>query len=175
MAKKYNYVFYLAILIAFAATFGVYRIMEATRRANQVVTRPVVVANKDIPHGLLLEDDAFRVEHWPEPIVPDSAFGDPTLLAGRVAGMPIFAGEVFVQGRANPDARRHARGDACRGRAPHHGPEPGPDRAHASRLHRQRHREDEGLHRGGSRSFAARRHYAAAAHESGATTESAGC
>ena len=103
MAKKYNYVFYLAILIAFAATFGVYRIMEATRRANQVVTRPVVVANKDIPHGLLLEEDAFRVEHWPEPIVPDSAFSDPTLIAGRVAGMPIFAGEVFVPGRLAPE------------------------------------------------------------------------
>ena len=103
MAKKYNYVFYLAILIAFAATFGVYRIMEATRRANQVVTRPVVVANRDIPHGLLLEDDAFRVEHWPEPIVPDSAYADPTLIAGRVAGMPIFAGEVFVPGRLAPE------------------------------------------------------------------------
>ena len=103
MAKKYNYVFYLALLIAFAATFGVYRIMEATRQANQVVTRSVVVANKDIPQGALLDDDAFRVEHWPEPIVPDSAFGDPTLISGRVAGVPIFAGEVFVPGRLAPE------------------------------------------------------------------------
>ena len=103
MAKKYNYVFYLALLVAFAATFGVYRIMEATRRANRVVTRAVVVANKDLPHGALLEDDAFRVEHWPEPIVPDSAYSDPTLISGRVTGMPVFAGEVFVPGRLAPE------------------------------------------------------------------------
>ena len=103
MAKKYNYVFYLALLVAFAATFGVYKILESTRRANQVVTRAVVVANKDIPQGALLDDDAFRVEHWPEPIVPDSAFADPTLISGRVAGMPIFAGEVYVPGRLAPE------------------------------------------------------------------------
>lgn len=103
MAKKYNYVFYLALLVAFGATFGVYQIMEANRRANQVATRPVVVANKNINIGELLEDDAFRVEHWPEPIVPDSAFADPTLIAGRVSGMPIFAGEVFVPGRLAPE------------------------------------------------------------------------
>jgi pilus assembly protein CpaB len=103
MAKKYNYVFYLALLIAFGATFGVYRIMEATRQANRVVTRAVVVANKDIPHGALLEEDAFRVEQWPEPIVPDSAFTDPTLISGRVAGLPIYAGEVFVPARLAPE------------------------------------------------------------------------
>ena len=103
MAKKYNYVFYLALLVAFGATFGVYRIMESNRRANQVATRPVVVAAKDINLGELLEEDAFRVEHWPEPIVPDSAYSDPTLIAGRVAGMPIFAGEVFVPGRLAPE------------------------------------------------------------------------
>ena len=103
MAKKYNYVFYLALLIAFAATFGVYRIMEASRNANRVVTRAVVVANKDLPHGALLEGDAFRVEHWPEPIVPDSAFSDPTLISGRVTGMPVFTGEVFVPGRLAPE------------------------------------------------------------------------
>jgi pilus assembly protein CpaB len=103
MAKKYNYVFYLALLVAFGATFGVYRILEATRRANQVVTRPVVVANRDINQGELLDDNAFRVEHWPEPLVPDSAFGDPTLIAGRVSGIPVFAGEVFVPGRLAPE------------------------------------------------------------------------
>jgi pilus assembly protein CpaB len=35
--------------------------------------------------------------------VPDSAFGDPTLIAGRVSAIPIFAGEVFVPGRLAPE------------------------------------------------------------------------
>lgn len=98
MAKKYNSVFYVALLIAVGATFGVYRVMESNRRANQVTTRPVLVASRNLPAGALLEE-AVRVEHWPAPIVPDSAFGDPAQMVGRVSRIPIFSGEVIVSGR----------------------------------------------------------------------------
>lgn len=101
-AKKYNLVFYLALVIALGATYGVYRVMESTRLANQVTTRPVVVASRNIPQGALV-NDALRVENWPEPIVPDSAIGDPALLTGRVSRIPIFAGEVLVPGRLAPE------------------------------------------------------------------------
>jgi pilus assembly protein CpaB len=98
MAKKYNYVFYVALLVAVVATFGAYQVMESSRRSNQVATRPVVVASRNMPAGALL-DDGLRVEHWPSPIVPDSAFGDASQLVGRVSRIPIFAGEVIVPGR----------------------------------------------------------------------------
>lgn len=98
MAKKYNYVFYVALLVAVVATFGAYQVMESNRRANLVATRPVVVASRNLPAGALM-DDAVRVEHWPAPIVPDSAFADAGQLVGRVSKIPIFAGEVIVPGR----------------------------------------------------------------------------
>lgn len=100
--RKYTFIFYGAVLIALAATYGVWRVIESTRAANQIATRPVVVANRDIHEGSLI-DGALRVERWPEPIVPDSVYSEVALLDGRVARVPIFAGEAIVPGRLHPE------------------------------------------------------------------------
>jgi pilus assembly protein CpaB len=101
-ARKYTVVFYLALLVAVGATYGVYRVIDATKRGSQIATRPVVLASDNIPEGSAI-DGLLRVERWPEPVVPDSAYGDVAILKGRVARVPIFAGEAIVPGRLAPE------------------------------------------------------------------------
>jgi len=43
-AKRYTVIFYLALVVAVIATFGVYRVLEATKASSRIATVPVVVA-----------------------------------------------------------------------------------------------------------------------------------
>lgn len=101
-ARKYTVVFYGALLIALVATYGVYRYLDAYKRGSQIATRPVVLAGQNIPEGASI-DGALRVERWPEPVVPDSAYADQEMVRGRVARVAIFAGEAIVPGRLAPE------------------------------------------------------------------------
>jgi len=50
-AKRYSFVFYIAIIVAIAATYSVFRVLEATKASSRVATAPVVVASRDINEG----------------------------------------------------------------------------------------------------------------------------
>lgn len=98
-ARKYSAILYVAIFIALAASYGVYKVIENTRLGAAVATRRVVTAKAEIPLGAAIQEYALQVEEIPEPIVPDGAFSDPALIVGRVARVDIFPGEVMVPGR----------------------------------------------------------------------------
>ena len=42
--KRYTLIFYGAVIVAALATFGVYRVLQATKENARVATQPVVVA-----------------------------------------------------------------------------------------------------------------------------------
>ena len=54
MGGRYKLVFWGAIIVAAAATFGAYRLLAANSRA-EVTTRPVVVASRDIQEGMAID------------------------------------------------------------------------------------------------------------------------
>lgn len=97
--RKYSAILYGAILVAAAATYGVYRVVNQVKVGAAVPMKKVVVAKYDIPLGAAIEDWAVRVEEWPEPVVPDGAFGKPDSVIGRVARVDVFPGEAIVPGR----------------------------------------------------------------------------
>lgn len=101
MGGRYKLVFWGAILVAAAATFGAYRLLAANSRA-EVATRPVVVANRDIPQGVAIDRIALATVQLPVKAVPVGAFSVIDSVAGRVAGVPIFNGETIVPGRLAP-------------------------------------------------------------------------
>ena len=101
MGGRYKLVFWGAILVAAAATFGAYRLLAANSRA-EVATRPVVVANRDIPQGVSIDRIALSTVQMPMQAVPVGAFASIDSVAGRVAGVPIFNGETIVPGRLAP-------------------------------------------------------------------------
>jgi pilus assembly protein CpaB len=102
MGGRYKLVFWGAILVAAAATFGAYRLLAANSRAGQVVTQPVVVASQDIPEGSAIDRIALKTIQLPVQMVPVGAFSNLDSVAGRVTRVAVFSGEPIVPGRLAP-------------------------------------------------------------------------
>ena len=101
MGGRYKLVFWGAIIVAAAATFGAYRLLAANSRA-EVTTRPVVVAKTDIQEGMAIDRIALQVAQWPVQTVPVGAFSSIDSVVGRVPRVAIFNGEPIVPGRLAP-------------------------------------------------------------------------
>ena len=101
MGGRYKLVFWGAILVAAAATFGAYRLLAANSR-SEVTTRPVVVAKQDIPEGIAIDRIALTTAEWPVQTVPVGAFASVDSVVGRVARVAVYNGEVIVPGRLAP-------------------------------------------------------------------------
>jgi pilus assembly protein CpaB len=100
--RRYTIVFYAAVLTAAGATFGVYRTLEATRARSRIVTRPVVVATRDMAEGANVNRLSVTVNQWPAATVPAGAYGSLDSVVGRVTRVPVFNGEAIVPGRLAP-------------------------------------------------------------------------
>jgi pilus assembly protein CpaB len=102
-AKRYTIVFYVALIVAILATFGVYRVLEATKASNKIATIPVVVAAKDMPEGVIVDRMALVVAQWPAGTQPAGAYTSVDSVAGRVTRVPVYKGEAMVPGRLAPE------------------------------------------------------------------------
>ena len=104
-AKRYSFVFYVAVLVAVAATYSVFKVLESTKASSRVATAPVVVAARDINEGESIDRIALSVAQWPISTVPVGAYGRVDSVAGRVARVSIFSGEPIVPGRLAPEGQ----------------------------------------------------------------------
>jgi len=102
-AKRYTIVFYVALVVAIIATFGVYRVLEATKASSKIATVNVVVASKDMPEGVIVDRMALVVAQWPAGTQPAGAYGNVDSVAGRVTRVPVYKGEAMVPGRLAPE------------------------------------------------------------------------
>jgi pilus assembly protein CpaB len=102
-AKKYAIILYSSLAVAILAAYMVFRLINTNKARSQIATLPVVVAARDIQEGAAITDTDLRIEQWPEPVVPDNAFDGIVRVSGRVAHVPIFAGEAIVPGRLAPE------------------------------------------------------------------------
>ena len=100
--KRYTFVFLIAVVIALAATGGVFRALRAIREGSHVAMSQVVVANRDIPEGQQLERRDLETAVWPAASVPAGAFASGDSLVGRVTRVSVFTGEPIVPGRLAP-------------------------------------------------------------------------
>src|SRR3954468_9607604 len=98
-AKRYSVIFYAAIIVALISTFGVYRVLEATKANARVATAPVVIAQKDLPDGAAVDRMAVVVAQWPVGTIPAGAYTTVDSVAGRVTRVAIYKGEALVPGR----------------------------------------------------------------------------
>ena len=102
MGGRYKYVLWGAILVAAAATFGAYKLLAANSGSGRIVTRPVVVASRDIPEGSSIDRVALATVQWPVNTVPVGAFSTTDSVVGRVTRVSVFNGESIVPGRLAP-------------------------------------------------------------------------
>jgi pilus assembly protein CpaB len=100
--RRYTLVFYIAVLVAAAATYGVYRALQASKESARVVTAQVVVAAQDIPEGHAIDKIALTTGQWPVQTLPAGAFSSVDSVVGRVTRVPVFQGEPIVPGRLAP-------------------------------------------------------------------------
>ena len=100
--RRYQLVFLSAIVVALAATYGVYRVLEQTRDSNKIPMVPVLVAASDIGEGRRIERLDVTVAQWPTASAPAGAFPSSDSVIGRVTRMAVFKGEPIVPGRLAP-------------------------------------------------------------------------
>ena len=100
--RRYQVVFYVAILIAAMGTYGVYRVLEATRANSRIAMAPVVVANEDLPDGATVSRSNISTKPWPAQTIPPGAYSSVDSVVGRVTRVPVFKGEPMVPGRLAP-------------------------------------------------------------------------
>lgn len=100
--RRYSLVFYAALVVAVAATYGVWVMLQRTRASNRLATAPVVVAMADMPEGATIDRATVTTNEWPVPTIPAGAFSSVDSVTGRVTRVPIFKGEPIVPGRLAP-------------------------------------------------------------------------
>src|SRR5215475_10731485 len=101
--RRYTTIFGAALVTAALATFGIYRVLQASKAQNRVITRPVVIALKDIGEGKAIDRASLIVAEWPINTIPAGAFSSIDSVASRVTRIDVFRGEVIVPGRLAPD------------------------------------------------------------------------
>ncbi len=100
--KRYTFVFLIAIIVALSATYGVFRAFNAIRVGSHVAMAEVVVADRDIPEGHLIDRKDLHTAAWPAASVPAGAFTAGDSVVGRVTRVSVFTGEPIVPGRLAP-------------------------------------------------------------------------
>lgn len=102
MGGRYKWVFWGAILVAAAATFGAYKLLAANSAGGKTATQDVVFASRDIPEGAPIDRVALTSRKIPIGAVPVGAFSSIDSVVGRVTRINVFAGEALVPGRLAP-------------------------------------------------------------------------
>jgi pilus assembly protein CpaB len=102
MGGRYKLVFWGALLVAAAATFGAYRLLAANSKNGAVTMKTVVIASRDIPEGVTIDRIALSTAQWPAENAPVGAFASLDSVAGRISRVAIFNGEPIVPGRLAP-------------------------------------------------------------------------
>src|SRR5512146_2501507 len=100
--RRYTTIFAFAVLTAGVATFGIYRVLQASKARNRIQTQPVVVAMLDVGESQAIDRTAVTVAQWPVGTVPAGAFTNIDSVVGRVTRVDVFKGEVIVPGRLAP-------------------------------------------------------------------------
>lgn len=100
--RRYTVVFLVAIVLALGATYGVFRALQSIRLASHVAVENVVVADKDLPEGAVIQSGEITTSEWPAASAPAGAFSSRDSVVGRVTRVAVFAGEPIVPGRLAP-------------------------------------------------------------------------
>jgi pilus assembly protein CpaB len=100
--RRYNLVFYAAVVTAIVATYGVYQYLQKAKASGQVAVQSVVIAARDMAEGEKMDRPSLAVAQWPSGTAPESAFANIDSAIGRVVRVSVFKGEAIVPGRLAP-------------------------------------------------------------------------
>ncbi|MCD6289254.1 MAG: Flp pilus assembly protein CpaB [Anaerolineae bacterium] len=91
------------LLLAILAGLLTFRVLtqatEAASQAQEIVTRPVVVAVQDIPMRTVINEAQVSIKEIPEEMIPSGAATAITDVVGKITRQDIAAGEVILTQR----------------------------------------------------------------------------
>lgn len=87
----------LGIVLAILTAGGTFLVLSTAQpQAPQIPTRPVIIAQQNIPDRTEIAPDAVGVAQWPEAYIPPGAFEKSDLVTGRLANEPIYQGQIIL-------------------------------------------------------------------------------
>ena len=105
MLAKARYIVLLAVLFGILASYSVYRYLlryDTMVEAKEIVTEPVLVADRELTAGQEISADDLKLSEWPVEIVPPEHFTSIDEVVGRISRYPLGVGEPVVESRLAP-------------------------------------------------------------------------
>jgi len=107
MQNRLKIALVVAVFFGLMASYGIYSFLRQQRQANEALrneTQNIVVANKDIPAGTMINEEflkkgMLKASPWPKASVPAGAFSSPEQLVGKTNRVKIIANEPILESR----------------------------------------------------------------------------
>ena len=107
MQNRLKLALVVAVFFGLIAAYGIYSFLRQQREAANALrneTQNIVVANKDIPAGTMINEEfikkgMLKASSWPKTSVPAGAFTSPEQLVGKTNRVKILANEPVLESR----------------------------------------------------------------------------
>lgn len=107
MQNRLKLALVVAVFFGLIAAYGIYSFLSQQRQAADALrkeTQNIVVANKDIPAGTIINEEflkkgMLKATPWPKASVPAGAFTSPEQLVGKTNRVKILANEPILESR----------------------------------------------------------------------------
>ena len=107
MQNRLKLALVVAVFFGLIAAYGIYSFLRQQRQAADALrneTQNIVVANKDIPAGTVINEEflkkgTLKASPWPKASVPAGAFTSPEQLVGKTNRVKILANEPVLESR----------------------------------------------------------------------------
>src|SRR4030067_534574 len=107
MQNRLKIALVVALFFGLIAAYGIFSFLRQQRQAADALrneTQNIVVANKDIPAGTMLNEEflkkgMLKASPWPKKSVPAGAFSSPEQLVGKTNRVKILANEPVLESR----------------------------------------------------------------------------
>ena len=107
MQNRLKIALVVAVFFGLIAAYGIYSFLRQQRQAADALrneTQNIVVANKDIPAGTMINEEfikkgMLKASPWPKTSVPAGAFTSPEQLVGKTNRVKILANEPVLESR----------------------------------------------------------------------------
>lgn len=87
----------LGLLLGTITAVGTFIVLGSSTPASiPIPTKPVVVAQQNIPERAEITPDAVAVQQWPESAIPTGAASTTDAVVGKIALQPIFQGQIIL-------------------------------------------------------------------------------
>ena len=104
--SRFTFVFILALVMGAAATYGVYKFINAQRLAaaqlGRIDTAAVVVLKSDVAEGAAIEKRDVEISYYPADAVPEGSYAELDSVVLRVARAHLYRGEPVLEYKLAP-------------------------------------------------------------------------